>query len=82
MVIHRLIPTIDVFVQNIGYCKALFLIEYGDQTNSMWKVRVYETGAVLNAYDDQVLVYPNQADAERELEIPEDWMPKPPKVFV
>lgn len=67
MIIHRLIPTIDVHVENIGYCKALFLIDYSDQVNSMWKCRVYETGKVVNAYDDQVTIYHNAADGEKPI---------------
>lgn len=76
MIIHRLIPTIDVYVQNIGHCKALFILDYGDQTNSMWKCRVHESGRIVNAYDDEVLLYPNYADGERELNIQDDWQPK------
>lgn len=67
MIVHRLIPTIDVHVDKVGYCKALFIIDYGDQINSMWKCRVYETGKVVNAYDDQITIYDNPADGEKPI---------------
>lgn len=78
MTIHRLNPTLEVFVQDIGWCKAFFLLDYGDQTNSMWKVRVNETGKVLNAYDDQIIIAANAADGEKDL-IPNDWKLKTKK---
>lgn len=73
MIIHRLSPTIDVYVREIGECKALFIIDYHEQNNSMWKCRVNATGKVINAYDDDILIQPNYADGETELKIPESW---------
>lgn len=76
MTVHRLSPTIGVYVRGIGHCKALFLLDYHEQNNSMWKVRVHETGKVLNAYDDDIIILANLADGEKD-SIPEEWQPKP-----
>lgn len=73
MVIHRLFPTIDVYIREVGECKALFIIDYHDQTNSMWKCRIYETGRVINAYDDDVIVHANYADGEKPVKVPAEW---------
>lgn len=71
--IRELSNPIDVFVQHIGYCKCIAWIDYGPGTNTMWKCRVYATGKVINAYDDSVMIYPNAADGEVELQVPKDW---------
>ncbi len=77
--ILQLNPTIDVYVKGKGWAKALFLLDYGEQVNSQWKVRLYESGLVLNAYDDEVIVAANRADGETD-QIPEDWKPAPQKL--
>lgn len=63
---------IDVFVRGIGYCKCIAWIDYGQDVNTMWKCRVYSTGKVVNAYDDDIRIYPNAANSE-ELNIPKEW---------
>lgn len=72
MTVTELRNPIDVFVRKIGYCKCIAWIEYGPDVNTMWKCRVYETGRVINAYDDDVVIYPNAANSE-EVSIPPDW---------
>lgn len=75
MVVTELKNPIDVFIRKIGYCKCIAWIDYGPEVNTMWKCRVYETGRVINAYDDDVIIYPNAANAEG-IKIPADWDPK------
>jgi hypothetical protein len=56
-----------------GYAKAIAWIDYGSDTNTVWKVRLYESGKVINVYDDEVLIYPNLMNGENEIVIPENW---------
>lgn len=76
MTIHRLLPTIDVYVRGIGYCKAIAWLGEGSEINTIWKCRRYDTGRVVNAFDDDIFVYPAASNGETELIIPEDWKPK------
>ena len=59
--IHQLKTTIDVHTP-LGYGKAIAWIDYGSDTNTVWKVVCYDTGRVRNFYDDDILVYPNAMD--------------------
>ena len=61
MYIHELINTIDVETP-LGYGKTIAWIDYGSQTNTVWKVILYDSGMVRNFYDDDILVYPNKMD--------------------
>lgn len=63
---------IDVYVRKIGYCKCIAWIDYGQEVNTMWKCRVYDTGRVVNAYDDDIMIYGNKASGETDV-IPKDW---------
>jgi len=64
--IYELNNSIDVLTP-IGYAKALFIIDYGLEINSIWKCRIYETGKIVNVYDDEILVYPNPMNNEPPL---------------
>ena len=59
--ILQLQQTIDVLTP-LGYGKAIAWIDYGGDTNTIWKVVCYDTGRVRNFYDDDILVYPNAMD--------------------
>jgi hypothetical protein len=61
MYIHELTNIIDVETP-LGYGKAIAWIDYGSQTNTVWKVILYDSGIVRNFYDDDILVYPNKMD--------------------
>lgn len=61
MYIHELTNIIDVETP-LGYGKAIAWIDYGSQTNTVWKVVLYDSGMVRNFYDDDILVYPNYMD--------------------
>ena len=61
MYIHELKNQIDVETP-LGYGKAIAWIDYGSQTNTVWKVILYDSGMVRNFYVDNILVYPNQMD--------------------
>ena len=65
--------TIDVYIRKIGYSKCIAWIDYGSQTNTVWKCRIYETGRIINAYDDDILMYNNAMDGEDKLNIPKEW---------
>ena len=59
--IYQLKSTIDVNTP-LGYGKAIAWIDYGSDTNTIWKVVLYDSGMVRNFYDDDILVYPNPMD--------------------
>ena len=61
MYIHELKNTIDVETP-LGYGKAIAWLDYGRDTNTVWKVILYDNGMVRNFYDDDILVYPNKMD--------------------
>jgi hypothetical protein len=61
MYIHELTNIIDVETP-LGYGKAIAWIDYGSQTNTVWKVVLYDSGMVRNFYDDDILVHPNYMD--------------------
>lgn len=70
--IHQLNPQIDIHCP-LGYAKAIAWIDYGSDVNTVWKVRLYDSGRVINVYDDEILIYPNKMDGEIDLKIPETW---------
>ena len=59
--ILQLEQTIDVLTP-LGYGKAIAWIDYGTDTNTIWKVVLYDSSLVRNFYDDDILVYPNAMD--------------------
>lgn len=61
MYIHELKNIIKVETP-LGYGKAIAWIDYGTETNTVWKVVLYHNGMVRNFYDDDILVYPNKMD--------------------
>lgn len=61
MYIHELNNPIDVETP-LGYGKAIAWIDYGSDTNTVWKVILYHNSMVRNFYDDDILVYPNKMD--------------------
>ena len=69
--IHELVNPIDVHCP-LGYGKCIAWIDYGSQTNTVWKVVLYETGIVRNFYDDDILIYPNAMDGGK-ITIPKNW---------
>lgn len=70
--ILQLEQTIDVLTP-LGYGKAIAWIDYGTDTNTIWKVVCYDTGRVRNFYDDDILVYPNEMDGGK---VDEDYFSK------
>ena len=70
--ILQLEQTIDVLTP-LGYGKAIAWIDYGRDTNTIWKVVCYDTGRVRNFYDDDILVYPNEMDGGK---VDEDYFSK------
>ena len=69
--IQELYNPIDVHTP-LGYGKAIAWIDYGSDTNTVWKVVLYEDCKVRNFYDDDIRVYPNLMDGGK-IEIPENW---------
>jgi hypothetical protein len=70
--IHRINPTLAVHTP-LGIGKAIFLIDYGTETNSVWKVCL-EDGRTLNFYDDDIRMYGNPMDGEDLTpDIPDNW---------
>ena len=53
----------------LGHGKAIAWIDYGTDTNTVWKVVLSKDGSVRNFYDTEVMVYPNQMKGEG-IEVP------------
>lgn len=70
--IHELQNPIDVHTP-LGYGKAIAWIDYGSQTNTVWKVVLYDSGKPRNFYDDNILVYPNAMDGGK-IDVPKGWV--------
>ena len=72
MQIHELVNPIDCHTP-LGYGKAIAWLDYGSDTNTVWKVVIYVDGKVRNFYDDDIRIYPNKMDGG-EIDIPSDWV--------
>ena len=59
--IHEISNIINVDTP-LGYGKCIAWIDYGSQTNTVWKVVLYDSGMVRNFYDDDIIVHPNKMD--------------------
>ena len=59
--IHQLNPPLLVETPK-GKAVCIAWIDYGSDTNTVWKVILYHNGMVRNFYDDDILVYPNKMD--------------------
>jgi hypothetical protein len=57
-----------------GSGQALFLYDYGLNVNSIFGVRLDKTGEYKHYYSDDILIYPNPANGEPKLIIPDDWV--------
>lgn len=52
-----------IFVNTpLGMGKAIILIYYGTEINSVWKVVLHNSGMVRNFYDTDIIVLPNKMD--------------------
>jgi len=71
MVIHRLIPTIQVHTP-LGLGSAIAWIDEGEVINTIWKVRLID-GTVRNFYDTDIMVYENFMNTEPKIVIPTAW---------
>jgi hypothetical protein len=70
--IHQFPTPIAVHTPH-GEGKALLLIDYELDTNSVWVVRL-KGGKVLHYYSDDILIYDNPMNGcGFDVEIPEDW---------
>ena len=55
--ILQLNPTIDVHTP-LGYCEAIFIIDYGVNVNTVWVCRM-AGGEVKHFYSDDIRIYDN-----------------------
>lgn len=65
-VIHELNNPIAVNTPK-GDGKCIAWIDYGPETNTVWKVRMEETGRPINFFDDDILIYPNPMNGEKNI---------------
>jgi hypothetical protein len=77
--IHQLNPTIDVKTP-LGDGEAIFLIDYGVNTNTVWVCRM-NGGEVKHFWSDDIKIYGNPMngkgwDVDNDSEIP-NYLPKP-----
>lgn len=71
MTIHEIQNPIAVHTP-LGEGKAIFLLDYGFDVNSVWKVRLVD-GSVRNFYDDDIRIFPNPMNGEKPITIPKNW---------
>lgn len=70
---------IPVYCRLHGDGEAFALLDYGVQTNLVFVVRL-KGGIVKHFYSDDIRIYENPMDGDSwNIEIPEDWKPKPEK---
>lgn len=61
MYIHEL--NSPIFVKTpLGNAKAIMIIDYGTELNSVWKCVLHDSGLVRNFYDHDIIVLPNKMD--------------------
>lgn len=63
---------IDVHCEK-GYGKCIAWIDYGIEVNTVWKIRLYDTGKIINVLEDEIIIYPNPMNGEPKIKIPEGW---------
>lgn len=71
MTILRLIPSIPVHTP-LGSGNGIAWIDMGEDINTIWKVRL-ENGQCRNFYDDDILIYNNPMNGEKDIQIPTNW---------
>lgn len=70
--ITRIEPTIDVATP-LGYGRAIFLIDYGLDVNTVWVVRL-TGGEVKHFYSDDIRIYDNPMNGSGfDVNTPENW---------
>lgn len=72
MYIHEINTPLAVHTPH-GSGQALFIFDYSINVNSMFLVRLDETGKIKHYYSEDILIYPNPANGEPKLIIPENW---------
>ena len=70
--IHEFKPYIEVHTPH-GEVKAMLMIDYGLETNSVWVVRL-KGGEVKHYYSDDIRLYDNPMNGSGwDVNIPHDW---------
>lgn len=70
--IHQFPTPIAVHTPH-GYGKAIFVIDYELDTNSVWVIRL-SGGHVKHYYSDDIRIYDNPMNGEGfDVDIPKDW---------
>ena len=73
-ILIRIDPAIDVATP-LGDGRAIFMIDYGIDVNTVWVVRL-KGGIVKHFYSDDIRIYDNPMNGEGwDIEIPKDWKP-------
>jgi len=72
MVIHEINNPLPVHTPH-GSGLALFIYDYSINVNSVFGVRLDETGEYKHYYSDEILIYPNPMNGEPKIKIPDTW---------
>jgi len=72
MTIHELNNPIAVHTPH-GRGKALFLYDYSIDINTVFGVRLDDTGKFKHYYSEEILIYPNPMNGEPKIKIPINW---------
>ncbi len=72
MTIHEIKNPLPVATPH-GDGLALFIYDYSININSVFGVRLHETGEYKHYYSDDILIYPNPMSHEPPIKIPDGW---------
>ena len=72
MVIHEIKNPLAVHTPH-GIGKALFIYEYSIDINTVFGVRLDNTGQYKHYYSDDILIYNNPMNGEKDIVIPKEW---------
>jgi hypothetical protein len=56
-----------------GAGKCILIFDYGFDVNSVFGVRLDESGQFKHYYSDDILIYNNPMNGEPNIKIPENW---------
>jgi hypothetical protein len=74
MTIHELNNPLPVETPH-GSGRALFIFDYSIDINSVWGIRLDQTGEFKHYYSDEIRIYGNPMSAEKTT-IPNEWINK------
>lgn len=75
MFILQLNPTLNVY-SKIGKGRALFIIEYGEDRNTIWVIVLNKTNEIKHLDSNDIRLEENFTLGDEKILLPEDWVKK------